>query len=138
MDSQGEETIMETDRRHFARIHFNTAARLVCPDGECAVEVLDFSLKGALVRLPAAFSLKVGQTCNLQAMLGNADADGEDEAGVICMETRVAHVQKQEAGLRCLEIDLDSITHLRRLMELNLGDESLLGRELEYLSAVPE
>ena len=32
-------------------------------------------------------------------------------------------------------IDLDSITHLRRLVELNLGDEKLLERELSHLAA---
>ena len=31
-------------------------------------------------------------------------------------------------------IELDSIVHLKRLVELNLGDESLLERELTELS----
>jgi len=35
--------------------------------------------------------------------------------------------------LRCLSIDLDSITHLRRLLELNLGDPQLVERELLQL-----
>jgi hypothetical protein len=30
-------------------------------------------------------------------------------------------------------MEIDSITHLRRLVELNLGDEALLERELEQL-----
>jgi len=33
-------------------------------------------------------------------------------------------------------IDLDSISHLRRLVELNLGDEALLERELAALGGV--
>jgi len=37
-------------------------------------------------------------------------------------------------GLSCREIDLDSITHLRRLVALNLGDEALLDRELGLLA----
>ena len=36
-------------------------------------------------------------------------------------------------GLFCHHIDIDSITHLRRLIELNLGDETLLQRELAEL-----
>ena len=36
-------------------------------------------------------------------------------------------------GLQCESIDLDSITHLRRLVELNAGDPALLDRELSSL-----
>ncbi len=31
-------------------------------------------------------------------------------------------------------IDIESIAHLRRLVELNVGDDSLLHRDLEHLS----
>ncbi|HXK57002.1 MAG TPA: PilZ domain-containing protein, partial [Gammaproteobacteria bacterium] len=36
-------------------------------------------------------------------------------------------------GLRCVSIDMESIGHLRRLVELNLGDAELLHRDLESL-----
>ncbi len=39
---------------------------------------------------------------------------------------------------RCEHIDIDSITHLKRLIELNLGDEALLHRELAHLIHAPE
>ena len=39
------------------------------------------------------------------------------------------------AGLHCLAIDIDSVTHLRRLVELNLGDPALLEREVSALVA---
>jgi hypothetical protein len=54
----------------------------------------------------------------------------------ITMETRVVHREGDDAGLRCLSIDLDSVTHLRRLVELNLGDPALLDRELSELIVV--
>jgi hypothetical protein len=37
--------------------------------------------------------------------------------------------------LRCENIDIDSITHLRRLVDLNAGDASLLDREFSALLA---
>ena len=37
-------------------------------------------------------------------------------------------------GFRCEHIDIDSMTHLKRLVELNLADEALLHRELSALS----
>ena len=117
---------MDSNRRHFSRIHFNTDGKLFFPDGECAVEVIDLSLKGALVQLAAPAPLQAGQRCTLRLSLA---ANGEG----IRMEAEVAHVEGLGIGLRCIEIDLDSITHLRRLVELNLGDDSLLHRELEFL-----
>jgi hypothetical protein len=38
-------------------------------------------------------------------------------------------------GFQVQYIDLDSATHLRRLVELNLGDPALLEREFENLLA---
>lgn len=47
----------------------------------------------------------------------------------------MAHCNGEQAGLLCLTIDIDSVTHLRRLVELNLGDTDLLERELSHLIA---
>jgi hypothetical protein len=49
------------------------------------------------------------------------------------MDVEVAHQENDEMGLNCKDIDVDSITHLRRLVELNLGDPKLLERELSAL-----
>jgi len=50
------------------------------------------------------------------------------------MEGHLAHVgDNNTVGIRCESIDLDSISHLRRLVELNLGDPELLNRELSAL-----
>lgn len=122
---------MTKDRRQFARIRFQTDARLRLPEGECDAEVLDLSLKGALVRPKAPIFATVGSGGSLSVPL-----DGPDT--VIAMEVTVVHRQGGDFGLACREIDLDSITHLRRLVELNLGDESLLQRDLTMLGRPDE
>ena len=43
---------MERNRRRFSRIPFKAEASLILPDGEQHVDVLDLSLKGALIHLP--------------------------------------------------------------------------------------
>jgi hypothetical protein len=45
----------------------------------------------------------------------------------------VAHIEDDRVGVSCSHIDLDSAAHLRRLVELNLGDEAQLHRELQAL-----
>jgi hypothetical protein len=119
---------MTENRRQFSRIQFQTEARLSLPHGEWGVEVLDLSLKGALVRADRVLEDSVGNQGTLIVRL--------DEMGtVIHMEVTVSHQAGKDFGLVCREIDLDSITHLRRLVELNLGDEQLLERELSHLAA---
>ena len=117
---------MTENRRQFSRISFQTEARLSLPSGESGVEVLDLSLKGALVRSERLLTSEIGSHGTLIVRL-------DDMGTIIHMEITVAHQEGTTFGLKCREIDLDSITHLRRLVELNLGDEKLLERELSHL-----
>jgi hypothetical protein len=52
------------------------------------------------------------------------------------MEVELVHDDHNQLGFHCSHIDVDSISHLRRLIELNLGDEAELERELAALLAV--
>ena len=48
----------------------------------------------------------------------------------ISMEGKVIHQDGQHIGIECERIDVESMINLRRLVELNMGDENLLEREL--------
>jgi hypothetical protein len=114
------------ERRRFSRIAFHRPARLQAGAVEVTCEVLDVSLKGALVEVPISFGARGGERCTLVIRLDAGDA-------IIRMEGEIAHREGTLAGVRCTEIDLDSIAHLRRIVELNLADETLLTRELSAL-----
>ena len=118
---------MESNRRKFSRISFRAEASLFLPDGEYVVDVLDLSLKGALIHPNANVFIKVGTNCTLKIQL---DQTGSS----IRMEATVVHHMANYYGLSCRDIDLDSVTHLRRLVELNLGDEALAEREFSHLT----
>ncbi len=119
---------MPSNRRQFSRIRFRTDARLYLPNGETDVEVVDLSLRGALIAAPAEVFVTVGSPCTLRIRL--------DEMGTtIRMEATIVHRLSGYYGLYCREMDLDSITHLRRLVELNVGDEAILNREVGLLSS---
>ena len=117
---------MTDQRRQYSRITFHTPAYLSVGENLFMVEVIDISLKGALIELPAGTSLNTGEICRLDFSL-------DDMLEHICMQARIAHTQGARAGILCQTIDLDSITHLRRLVELNLGAPELLERELSAL-----
>jgi hypothetical protein len=120
---------MVQERRRYSRIAFHAPATLTFHDKTFAAVVLDLSLKGALVRLPAG-AAEDRTFCKLRVQIKLNGTPDE-----IVMEARVVHVAGPLAGLLCVSIDLDSITHLRRLVELNLGDPDLLDRELSALIA---
>lgn len=114
------------DRRRFSRITFHRPAQLRVEGAEVSCELLDVSLKGALVEAPVGFAAPVGAACTLTVRLDAGEA-------VIRMDGEVVHHAGIQVGIRSRSMELDSIAHLRRLVELNLGDEELLHRELSAL-----
>lgn len=119
---------MPYERRHFIRVLFEAPAVLKIASGSVPVQVIDLSLKGALVVLPTLEPLPLGTACTLTVPLATID-------DAICMSAQVAQVHNNHTGLLCRTIDLDSVTHLRRLIELQLGDPALLQRDLAALCA---
>ena len=117
----------ETEARHFSRIQFSIPVTLSDPDNEqiWKTNLIDLSLHGALISRPANWNGSVGETYLIDLFLGK-DCN-------ITMEARAVHIEQESLGVSCLHIDLDSVTHLRRLVELNLGDEKILERELTEL-----
>lgn len=117
--------MIPSKRRFFWRATFSSPARIVTPDGEFRSEVVDISLKGALLHVAKDVAPQKGVKCQLFLSLAG-DAQ-------IAMWCTVMHTEGQRVGLRCDNIDLDSITHLRRLVELNVGDHNILERDLASL-----
>ncbi len=118
------------NRRQFSRIEFDAQTFLKSDGESLPVQLVDVSLRGALIALPAelqeAFADGAHHKVTLEILLAG-------HAQEIRMECEVAHREADHLGLKCLHIDLDSVSHLRRLVELNLGDSTLLDRELASL-----
>ncbi len=119
---------MSSERRLFARVNFDTMAQLISTGEPKEVHVHDLSFKGALVEAPSGWVAPIGAPCVLRIHLANSDTN-------ITMSAKVAHVEGTHAGLLCQSIDLDSMTHLRQLIQFNLGDPQLLEREFKALAA---
>lgn len=119
---------MSSERRIFSRINFDAWAELRQGDSHWHAPLLDLSLKGLLVLEPEDWR--------------KADTDAPLIAAIhldnhlaIEMHVRLRHREGGHLGFECESIDLDSITNLRRLVELNLGDPELLERQLGALGA---
>lgn len=115
-------------RRHFSRVAFAAPADLTTDEATHACKVLDLSLKGALLQVLSPGALQSGHAARLSLPLSEATAPVVMDGSLVACTAELAH-------FRCEAIDLDSVTHLRRLVELNAGDATLLDRELAALTA---
>jgi len=114
--------------RHFTRVPFDCEARLFSTQGNWPTQLMDISLKGALTSKPENWPGKNGDKFKLEIFLAGADVK-------LLMEVEVCHMENDRIGFVCEHIDIDSASHLHRLMELNLGDEKLLEREIHEMIA---
>ncbi len=114
-----------SDRRQFWRSDFEAPALVTVSGHNHAARLIDVSLKGALLEPDDSWRAQTGQPCHLRLELA--------PGAVIVMDATVAHVEGRHIGLHCDRIDLDSITHLRQLVEFNAADRSILERDLAHL-----
>lgn len=119
------DTDTASERRRFQRIDFDAYTEIVQGERRWRVRLHDLSLKGLLVHRPEDWN-------PLPDVPLLAGVRLSDDATVL-MEVELSREQDDLLGFNCLHIDIESITHLRRLVELNLGDMDLLERELAAL-----
>lgn len=114
--------------RHYSRIAFDVEVMLSVKGRELRVHLIDIALKGALLEASGAHGLVLHEPCRLVLALTH---DGES----ITMVGHIAHLEGTHVGIECLEIDINSLTLLRRLIELNTGDPQRINQELSHLFA---
>lgn len=116
---------MNTQRRSFMRISFDANTSVSQQEHTWPVELIDISLNGVLFKQPDNWSIHPGKPIGINIQLADHTA--------INMEASLVHITPTLAGCQCQFIDLDSITLLKRLIELNVGSDVILERELSAL-----
>ena len=114
--------------RHFSRIPFAATVSLQLHDRTIQVHLVDIALKGALVQTATVQPLVLQEKCRLVLPL----TDGGE---AIEMAGKVVHLEDHRIGIECLDIEVLSMTRLRRLLELNAGDADQMNLELSHLFA---
>ena len=117
------------ERRRFRRIPFSAEVRLSQTQTHWQTNLIDISFKGALTELPDDWEqADLTQPFSLEVII-NEDIS-------IKFTGTFRHEENGHLGFYCLNMDLDSASSLRRLVELNLGNPSLLERELSMLTSL--
>ena len=118
---------MSQNRRNFSRVDFQAKTTLVIDAKKFPAQLVDLSLRGALVEITGeVLPLNRNEACQMNLSLNN---------GSIRLQLKAVLVYRNENnyGFRFDEIDLDALTHIRRLVELNLGDADQVRKELFFL-----
>ncbi|MBF0154408.1 MAG: PilZ domain-containing protein [Magnetococcales bacterium] len=116
-----ESPALGTERRHFSRVHFQHELVLTGVDGKVYPGAFnDISLKGMLFwsgELPVT-----GET--VQGVLPLGDDEMRIRGRVLWSN------MERGAAIHFEEMDVESFSHLRRLVGLNMGDANLVDQEL--------
>ena len=113
-------------QRHFTRISLHAPALLSTPGEEWQTRLIDLSLTGALVELPDGWTGRTGMHYTLRVQLANHS--------YFSTEVVIRQVVSDRLGMAFADLDEHGRDVIRWLMEINLGDTSLLKHELSDLS----
>ena len=115
---------MPDDRRRFSRIPFDAPVRLHQEDWHAVAGLVDISLRGLLILQPDGWS-RTQPDQPFHAVIELSPVER------IHMDVRM--VSPARTGRAGVSTRISPISHLKRLIMLNLGDEALAERELAAL-----
>ncbi|MFP8965499.1 PilZ domain-containing protein [Pokkaliibacter sp. CJK22405] len=113
------------NRRRFTRLPMDVMAELTTSADRFQALILDISLHGVLLQQPEEMTPLLGEAANIVLPL-SSDVK-------IRLPVSVVHAEEGLLGCQIRNIEVESLAHLRRLLELNLGEPLLVERELAQL-----
>jgi len=109
-------------QRNAHRIPFETVAMVIHADHSHACDLSNLSLQGALLTTPKPLPLEIGDRCGLSVFLPSSELTLE-------FAVELMRSEGNAYGFNFIEADDVTLAHLRRLLELNLGDAELAEQE---------
>jgi len=111
------------ERRNFQRVPFATEAEINCKEKKFLGELLDISLQGALIQGKGTIPIETGNICQLAVQLLNSEI-------TLQFDVNLVHREENRLGFRFTGEDTETMTHLKRLLELNIGSSEILDKEI--------
>lgn len=109
--------------RRFRRIPFEAEATLSSGQEAWSVELLDIAMKGAMIGTDKTLPLILGTEFGLSITLPGTPISLDFLAILV-------HCEENHYGFRFISENLETLTHLRKLIELNTGDAEATRSEL--------
>ena len=117
----GEAAVRE--KRDYLRVPFNCHSKIIIVDRCYACELIDISLRGVLLEIDPAEDIGLGSLCHIDIAFASCDIH-------LKFDAQLLHREEKHYGFKIESLDVDSLTHLRRLLELNYGDADEIDQEL--------
>jgi len=114
------------NKRRFSRITFTIKCSLSLENQLLEVTLIDIALKGALVEVAQPINAPLKTPCSLTIELQGLDAP-------LHFSGDVMHVHENKVGVKFTSTDIDSMIHLRSIVESNTADPEKISRELSFL-----
>ncbi|PMM03642.1 pilus assembly protein PilZ [Vibrio kanaloae] len=115
------------ERRQFSRVIYQVPTEISQGQVNVSGSVQDLSLHGLLIQCEELQQLNQENPVHVSFKLTNSDIN-------IQLEATIVSTINTSMRLRIEHLDIDSISHLKRLVELNVGDDELLYREIKHLT----
>ena len=113
------------DQRNYRRIPFQTEAELNISDQRYQCDLVDLALQGALFQTDQDLPIEIGAQCPMTITLPSSDLTMEFTGELI-------HHRGQFYGFIFVSEDAVTMGHLRRLLELNVGNGDVVDQEFYH------
>lgn len=113
------------ERRNFHRVPFITKAEINCHGKKFQGELLDISLQGALIDTREIIPLEKESKCVLTISLLDSEV-------IMQFDVNLVHREDNRLGFKFIGEDIESIVHLKRLLELNIGSSETVDEEISF------
>lgn len=110
------------EKRDYHRVPFKCDSQISIVGENYPCELIDISLRGVLLQLPEPRDIGLGSLCQIDIAFASCDIHLQFDAELV-------HREDDHYGFRIETLDVDSLSHLRRLLELNYGDADVIDRE---------
>lgn len=116
----------KTERRQFSRVVYHNKANF--SQGECkwCSTIKDISIHGALLEKPKNWKKTSDNNCYMEIALA-------ENTPKIKLQASLVAEQENNLRFQIEKIDIESMTQLRRLVELNIGNDTILHENLNEL-----
>ena len=113
----------EMNTRRFRRVPFAAEVSLTVDRDYWAGELIDVAMKGALVETMVPLPIPVGTRCELGIALPGTAISLDFGAELV-------YIDGLHYGFKFISENIETLTHLRKLIELNTGDVETTRSEL--------
>ncbi len=113
------------EKRYCKRITFPATVEIEFQQRSYPGELLDLSMKGALIQPDGDITLQKKENASIKITLPMSEL-------ILSFEAELVHLYKNNMGFKFISVDIDTMTHLRRLMELNTGNSEQVHEEIKF------